>query len=76
MSATEQNKRIDWIDMLRGLAIVCVILGHRQYGTSGFLAEYFVPEIYSFHIPLFFFVSGLVFSVSKYNNFGEFLVKK
>ena len=76
MSATEQNKRIDWIDMLRGLAIVCVILGHRQYGTSGILAEYFVPEIYSFHIPLFFFVSGLVFSVSKYKNFGEFLVKK
>ena len=39
MNATEQSKRIEWIDMLRGLAIICVILGHRQYGDSGFLSE-------------------------------------
>ena len=76
MSGTEQKKRVEWIDMLRGLAIICVIIGHRQFGDSGFLSEYLEPEIYSFHIPLFFFVLGLVFSISKFNNFREFLVRK
>lgn len=76
MSTNEKSKRIEWIDMLRGLAIICVVLGHRQYGDNGFLSEYLEPEIYSFHIPLFFFVSGLVFSVSKYSSFKEFLIRK
>ena len=76
MSTNGKSKRIEWIDMLRGLAIICVILGHRQYADSGFLSEYLEPEIYSFHIPLFFFVSGMVFSISKFNSFREFLVKK
>lgn len=36
----------------------------------------FSHKIYSFHIPLFFFLSGYVFSVKKYNNFKEFLISK
>ena len=43
------EKRIEWVDMLKGIAIICVILGHRDYG--GAIAQLFRGEIYSFHIP-------------------------
>ncbi len=67
------KKRIEWVDMLKGLAIILVMLGHRQYGGP---AIFFKVEIYSFHMPLFFFLSGIVFSIKKHSSFKQFLVKK
>lgn len=49
------NKRIEWIDTAKGIGIICVILGHLQ-------APGLFPFIYSFHIPLFFFLSGYLFN--------------
>lgn len=46
------KKRIVWIDQLRGLAFYFVVLGHM--GVTGNLENW----IYSFHMPLFFIVSG------------------
>lgn len=68
----QENRRIDWIDNLRGLAIILVIIGHVHVVYPSWLKT----EIYSFHMPLFFFLSGMVFSISKYNSFFEFLRKK
>lgn len=53
------NKRIHWIDVARGLAIICVVFGHASIPVS---LECF---IYSFHMPLFFFISGIVFSAKR-----------
>lgn len=48
-------KRIAYLDIARGIAIFLVILGHTlPQGTLKIL-------IYSFHMPLFFFLSGYVF---------------
>lgn len=76
MNNTKDNKRIEWVDMLKGVAIICVIMGHRTYGDHGFLSKYLCAEIYSFHIPLFFFLSGIVFSINKYKSFKVFFIKK
>ena len=65
-----------WVDLLKGFAIICVILGHRGYVGTGFLPKYMKPEIVSFVIPLFFFLSGIVFSIDKYSNFKSFFIKK
>ena len=43
--------RIDWIDSLRGFAMVLVVYCH----NFPIINDY----IYSFHVPLFFFVSGI-----------------
>jgi acyltransferase len=50
-----KKDKIAWIDPLRGLAILAVVLGHMATPLSGF--------IYSWHIPLFFFISGYLFNV-------------
>lgn len=47
---------IAWIDRLKAIGIVLVVLGHAVDGTL--LHE----VIYSFHMPLFFFASGYLFS--------------
>jgi fucose 4-O-acetylase-like acetyltransferase len=52
-----QARRRD-IDALRGVAICLVIAGHLGFADLG--ATWLVGVIYSFHIPLFVFMSGYV----------------
>lgn len=47
--------RISWIDICRGIGILCVIYAH------GLGADKFRYLFYAFHIPLFFFLSGVTF---------------
>jgi fucose 4-O-acetylase-like acetyltransferase len=58
--------RIDWVDYAKGLGIVLVVIGHTLRGemTSAKGSDLFVAHqidawIYAFHMPLFFFLSGL-----------------
>jgi fucose 4-O-acetylase-like acetyltransferase len=52
--------RLQYIDRLKGLAIILVVMGH--------IIGFSQPEdgintfIYTFHMPLFMFLSGLVIS--------------
>ncbi len=43
--------RFDWVDQARGLSIFLVVYGHNFPVTE--------PYIYSFHVPLFFFIAGM-----------------
>lgn len=45
------GKRKAWIDQARGLSIFLVVYGHNF--------PLYEPYIYSFHVPLFFFIAGL-----------------
>ena len=49
-----KNDRINWIDWAKCLAITMVIYGHIPQSKDSFLPFY----ICTFHIPLFFFISG------------------
>lgn len=49
------NERKEWIDSLKGIGIMLVVWGHL---TIPLLGE---TIIYSFHMPLFFFISGYLF---------------
>lgn len=52
----EMPKRDMAMDWLKGIAIVLVVVGHNLYGIKSMTGFYNI--IYSFHMPLFFFVSG------------------
>lgn len=55
-----QSTRIAWIDIARAVAMVLVFTGH--LGTSWFpQLEPLMTAIYTFHMPLFFLLSGLFF---------------
>lgn len=59
--------RLRYIDIAKGFAIICVVCGHVLiydfYGfTEAWSKSLLVQFIYSFHMPLFFFLSGLVVS--------------
>ena len=53
-------KRLAHVDTMKAIGIVLVVLGHSP-GLSAFAKN----VIYSFHMPLFFFVSGLLLSEQK-----------
>ncbi len=46
--------RLDWVDVARGIGIVAVVAGH--IWTRGPVRD----ALYSFHMPLFFLLSGLL----------------
>lgn len=52
--------RLHWIDALKGIGIMLVVLAHHSLPIA--LDTY----IFSFHMPLFFFISGFLFSFGKY----------
>lgn len=60
-------KRIDWIDSIKGMTIIAVVIGHC---LDGYLKSDMFPTckdvfyniwyfIYSYHMPLFFVISGI-----------------
>ncbi|MDQ0198859.1 acyltransferase family protein [Neobacillus ginsengisoli] len=62
--------RIKWLDTCKGIGILLVIIGHTPINSS------FRSIIYGFHMPLFFFISGYFFSISKYDNFKKYFLAK
>lgn len=84
MDRTKINSRTDWVDYAKALGIILVVYGHVARGL--FNAGIEIPEhlyrlvdsiIYSFHMPLFFFLSGLFFyqSFSRRGSIGLTLNK-
>jgi len=49
------SKRIEYLDIARGIGISLVVLGHNDFEA---ISLFIHQVIYSFHIPLFFFLSG------------------
>ena len=58
----EDKKRFTNIDNLRGTGIVLVVIGHLLQGQQANFFFLLYKFIYSFHMPLFFFISGLLFT--------------
>lgn len=66
------EKRLEFIDILKGIGIIFVIAGHLQNISTISRAW-----IYSFHMPLFFFISGVLFRKSNLKlNKKDYILKK
>lgn len=65
------ESRADWIDVLKGIGIILVVIGH--VNTKGFLVQW----LYTFHMPLFFALSGyILYKFGKNIPFQKFLLKR
>lgn len=71
------EKRNEFLDIIKGIAIIFVIIGHCiQYGSGSqfYLQELYFSNslfkfIYSFHMPIFMIISGYLyyFTIKKYS---------
>lgn len=62
------SKRIESLDIAKGIGILIVVLGHVLRTDDVFLKKF----IFSFHMPLFFMLSGFVFNTE--NKKGKGLI--
>jgi fucose 4-O-acetylase-like acetyltransferase len=64
------EQRVAWVDALRGMGIVSVMLCHNQIEPAPFK---FLKLIL---VPVFFFASGLVFNPGKYDSYRAFVRRR
>ncbi len=62
-----KENRVVWVDVARGVGLLLVIIGHLRL-------PYAAAWVYTFHMPLFFFLSGCVYRQP--DSFKAFLKKK
>lgn len=62
--------RVGWLDVGKGMGMVLVIFAHDH------IPMMLKTFIYTFHMPLFFFLSGFLFSPAKYRRFSSFFISK
>jgi acyltransferase len=60
--------RIDWVDIAKGIGIILIVFGHNL------LPPYIRQVVFAFHVPLFFFLSGMFFNTRC--NLKQFIIDK
>ena len=81
------NKRDIWVDNVKVIACILVVLGHffqsmvkSNLMVGTFAYNYFEDTIYYFHVPLFFICSGYLYqkysSVNKFETWINSVIKK
>ena len=66
---TIDKKRIDWLDIAKGIVIICTIIGH-SVGK-----DRIIVFIFSFHMPLFFILSGYTIKKIPLSQFKKATIK-
>lgn len=66
----DKNKRNEVFDLVRGIAIILVVIGHS--GCPNYLRNL----IYLFHMPIFYFISGYFFSKNRNIEIVPFIRRK
>jgi len=65
----DKTKRIEWIDVCKGLAMLAIFVGHSL--PSNVITIF----VYRYNVPLFFFLSGLFFTKRKNLTIKEYIIK-
>lgn len=73
---SHSRPRLEWLDALKGFAILSVVLGHVLLGYSennmfpevNSYMQVLMKWIYTWHMPLFFTISGFAFSLSYFED--------
>ena len=81
--SSKRVARLLWVDYAKGIGIFLVVLGHVLRGLAdnvilsrSFSFDYLDQWIYAFHMPLFFFLSGLFLYRSTSRPFRDFVTNR
>lgn len=69
-----KNKRIYWIDIIKIIAMFFIVLSHTIAYSKNL--SWLYKYVSSFHVVLFFTISGLTFNINKYKNYKQFFIHK
>ncbi len=79
----QSSGRIEWIDYAKGITIFLVVYSHvligvynSQFNISYSFYIHSIKFMYSFHMPVFFFLSGIFAIKSSAVSLPDFLIKK
>lgn len=61
------STRNEIIDIVKGIAIICIVLGHLSYSII-------VRSVYPFHVPIFFIITG--YFITNKKSISEFCKRK
>lgn len=67
----KELKRLNYIDIAKGFAVLFVILGHSLRETmriDHYWCDFLYGFVYRFHVPLLFILSGMSYALTKQNN--------
>ena len=62
-----ESNRVRYIDVAKGIAITCIILGHLEIPQI-------VQIVFTFHVPIFFFITG--YFIKRENSRKEYIQRK
>ncbi len=55
------KNRVEYVDIFRGIGIITMIIGHIQFSGGTGIDHYIDHFIHAFHMPMFFFISGMFY---------------
>lgn len=70
------NERIATVDLAKGLAIIFVVIGHYGPLDAPGWWKALHDVIYTFHMPVFFFVAGYTWHLRPQERYSSYLVRK
>lgn len=81
MDINHKKKRIEYLDIAKGIGMILVLLGHLQNDTVFSFSPHILSLcswIFSFHMPFFFIISGMLICIKKDNekDLHEFIKKR
>lgn len=81
MSEVNKGNKISWLSILQGWGMLLVVIGHAELAQNGNIewVDIIYRAIYSFHMPLFVFISGYLFyltRISRCKDYGSVVKDK
>lgn len=66
------EKRLSFLDIAKGISITLVVVGHIVTDESNIIRTW----LYSFHLPIFFIISGFLFNLTNNKSVSKQFIKK
>lgn len=71
-----KKERLTYLDVVKGIGILLVVIGHVYAFNRQIVDRFFVIWLYSFHMPLFFIISGMLIAYKDEKDIWKFVKKR